>query len=202
MTDALRIEGFDELLKALKEVPKKVMPYVKKAMTESVRAVQERISEYPPSSEANRPGRIGQNGKPMGYYERGRGWWYPVMKRQTLGEKLGVSVGAQTVNQAAKRHKIKSIPTVAGYKLAGGGESEMLGRSWDAQVIEQDNAVLGVIGNNASYAEYVHQGNQQAAIHAARGWKTVERALEESMDDVNAAFGQALKDYLKNEFET
>ncbi len=196
---ALVIEGFDELLKALKESPKKVMPYLKQAMTLSVRAVQERVSEYPPSSEANRPGRVDKNGRPMGYYERGRGWWYPVMARKTLGGNLGVSVGAQTAKQAARRFKAKSVPTVAGYKLAAGGTSEMLGRSWDAQVIEQENTVLGIIGNNASYAEYV-QGNQQAAVHAARGWKTVDKALEESLDDINEAFGRALQEYLENDF--
>jgi len=196
---ALIIEGFDELLKALREAPKRVMPYLKKAMTVSVRAVQERVSEYPPSSEANRPGRVDKNGRPMGYYERGRGWWYPVMAEKTLGSKLGVSAGAQTAKQAARRFKVKSVPTVAGYKLAAGGTSEMLGRSWDARVFEQENAILGVVGNNASYAEYV-QGNRQAAVHAARGWKTVDKTLEESMNDINDAFGLALQEYLENEF--
>ena len=78
MSDVLEIKGFDELLKALKETPKKVMPYLKKAMTLSVRAVQERVAEYPPSTEANQPGRISiKNHKPMSYYERGRGWLPP-----------------------------------------------------------------------------------------------------------------------------
>ncbi|MCZ2127480.1 MAG: hypothetical protein LC099_06865 [Anaerolineales bacterium] len=50
MSDVLEIRGFDELLKALKESPKKVMPYLKKALTLSVRAVQKRVAEYPPAS--------------------------------------------------------------------------------------------------------------------------------------------------------
>ncbi len=194
MSDVLEIKGFDELLKALKESPKKVMPYLKKAMTFSVRAVQERVAEYPPSTEANQPGRISmKTHEPMGYYERGRGWWYPLMTEGTLGGKMGKSLG-----QVKAGAKIKKITSVKGYRLAGGGESEMLGRSWDAQTIEQDNAVLGMVGNNTSYADYV-QGNKQAKFHEARGWLTIDKALEESQKDINIYFSEALDAFLKNE---
>jgi hypothetical protein len=196
MTDkTLEIKGFDELLKALKETPKKVMPYLKKAMTLSVRAVQERVAEYPPSTEANQPGRISMaTHKPMGYYERGRGWWYPLMTERTLGGKMGKSLG-----QVKAGAKIKKITSVKGYRLAGGGESEMLGRSWDAQTIETDGAIIGLVGNNTSYADYV-QGDKQWRGHKARGWITVDKALKESTEDINIFFGEALDEFLKNEF--
>lgn len=194
MSDVLEIKGFDELLKALKETPKKVMPYLKKAMTLSVRAVQERVAEYPPSTEANQPGRISmKTHKPMGYYERGRGWWYPLMTESTFGEKFGKSAG--TVKAGAK---IKKITSVKGYRLAGGGESEMLGRSWDAQVLEEEGAILGTVGNNTSYAEYV-QGDKQWRGHKARGWLTVDQALEMSQDDINQFFQEATDEFIKNE---
>lgn len=194
MSDVLEIKGFDELLKALKEAPKKVMPYLKKTMTLSVRAVQERVAEYPRSTEANQPGRISmKTHKPMGYYERGRGWWYPLMTERTLGGKMGKSQG-----QVKAGARIKKITSVKGYRLAGGGESEMLGRSWDAQVIEQENAILGMVGNNTSYAEYV-QGDKQARIHAARDWLTVDEALKMSQDDIYKYFEEATDEYIKNE---
>ena len=194
----IEIKGFEELLKALREAPEKVMPYLSKAMHLSVRAVQARVAEDTPSSAANQPGRVDEEGKPMGYYERGRGWWYPVLQSRTLGSEIGVAFGAETAKRAAKRHKVKSIPTVAGYKLAGGGLSERLGAKWDTQVIEQDEGILGVIGNNVSYADYV-QGARQSKLHEARGWQTVQKALDASMDEIYEFFGDAVDEYTKNE---
>lgn len=196
MSDVLEIKGFDELLKALKDAPKKVMPFLKKAMALSVRAVQERVAEYPPATEANQPGRISlATRKPMGYYERGRGWWYPLTSERTLGGKLGKSQG---------QIKAKSIVTktsqVVGYRLAGGGESELLGRSWDAQVIETDNAILGVVGNNATYTEYV-QGEKQWRVHKAHGWITVNEALDKSQEDIDHFFNSATEEFVKENLD-
>jgi hypothetical protein len=194
MSEVLEIKGFDELLKALKESPQKVMPYLKKAMTFSVRLVQERVAEYPPSTEANQPGRISvATRKPMGYYERGRGWWYPLVTNRTLGGKMGKSFGQIKAPKA-----IKSITTVKGYRLAGGGESEMLGRSWDTQVVERDNTAIGLVGTNTSYADYV-QGDKQAQFHGARGWPVVDESLSASQDEINKFFEQAADEFVKNE---
>jgi hypothetical protein len=193
----LEIEGFEELLKWLKNAPEKVFPFLKKAMQVSVRAVQENISEYPPSTAANQPGRVDEKGKPMGYYERGRGWWYPVMQEQTLGEEIGVSFGAETAKRAAKRNKVKSIPTVAGYKLARGGTSQMLGRSWSTNVITEKDGVLGEIGNRASYSGYVQGPPSIQAAHMANiGWTNADAALEKSKPAIDEAFGVALQDFL------
>lgn len=193
MSDVLEIKGFDELLKALKETPEKVMPYLKKAMTLSVRAVQERVAEYPPATEANQPGRISmKTHKPMGYYERGRGWWIPIMRSKTMGAELGKSRGAIKTGRA-----IRKATQVQGYKLRGGGESEMLGRSWDVQVIAEKDAIIGMVGNNTSYAEYV-QGAKQWRVHKARGWMTVDEALAQSQEDINKFFEEATDEYLKS----
>jgi hypothetical protein len=193
----VEVKGFDELLEWLKKAPKAVMPFISKAMRLSVRAVEENISEYPPSTAANQPGRVDKNGKAMGYYERGRGYWYPVMKASTLGDKLGVAFGSETAKRAATRNKVKSIPTVAGYKLSKGGTSEMLGRSWTTHVIEADGAVLGEIGNRVSYAGYVQgPASQQASLMAGIGWTNADEALAKSEDTIDEAFGMALQDFL------
>jgi hypothetical protein len=195
------ISGFQTLLKALKDTPKQVLPYLRKAMTLSVRRLQAYIDQYPPATDANQPGRVGEDGRPLGYYERGRGWWYPVMQKKTLGPKTGVSTGAETAKRAAARNKVKSIPTVAGYKLAGGGESEMLGRSWEAQVYVQEAEILGAIGTNTSYADVV-QGEKQAKFHAERGWRTLDMALKATMKDIRKYFTEAVDEFTKKELET
>lgn len=130
MSDVLEIKGFDELLKALKESPKKVMPYLKKAMTLSVRLVQERVAEYPPATEANQPRRISmQTHKPMGYYERGRGWWYPLVTERTLGGKMEKAQG-QIQGHYQKVHQRQRLQ-------AGGGRR--VRNAW-AQLGRGDNA--------------------------------------------------------------
>jgi hypothetical protein len=58
--------------------------YLADAMQDALFTIQGEIgyASYPPATEANRPGRVDQDGNPMGYYERGRGWWYPVKRTQ------------------------------------------------------------------------------------------------------------------------
>ena len=196
MTDpkTINIEGFEALMKALEDAPETVRPFLKEAMTRSVRAVQARVSEYPPSTEANQPGRFSvKTRKPMGYYERGRGWWYPIMRPWTdAGQKVGKAFGV--LNASAR---IRKMTQVQGYKLARGGKSELLGKSWTVSVEANNNGVVGEIGNNTSYAPWV-QGDKQWNVHAKRGWITIDTALDESMEDINGFFQDALDEWLKN----
>jgi hypothetical protein len=195
MTDPniIQIEGFDELLKALKDAPETVIPLLKDAMNKSVRAVQARVAEPAKESEANQPGRISvKTHRPMGYYERGRGWWYPIMQPwsaegQKFGKALGVIKSSAVIRKATR---------VQGYKLAGGGESETLKEKWTVSVSADKSGVVGEVGTNVSYAPWV-QGDKQSRLHAARGWKTIDTALEESADDINGFFGEALDKWLE-----
>lgn len=187
MTKIIYVAQLEKFIDDLGRIPEKIMPYAQKAMLESLRLLQERFSEYPPSSEANAPGRIDKDGRPMGYYERGRGWWYPVLRSRSLGNKRGVSEGALSAKQAAKQYRMKSVPIVAGYKLAGGGTSEMLGRSWDVGIQAGKNEIVGLVKNNASYADFV-QGPGQAQIHKMRGWKPISQSLDESVAEIEEIF--------------
>jgi hypothetical protein len=192
----VEIKGFDELLKALEQAPRKVLPFLREAMQKSLRVLQNELAQYPPSSEANRPGRIDKDGQPLGYYERGRGWWGPIMQRATLGAKLSVARGAQSASQAARRFKVVNIPTVAGYKLRAGGESEQLGKSWATQISVGEQSIVGELGNNASYADWV-EGQRQAHFHQQRGWPNPSSALEQAQPQIEALFGVALEKYLE-----
>lgn len=195
MTDekVIQIEGFDKLLDALEKAPETVMPLLKDAMTKSVRAVQARVAQYPGSTEANQPGRMSlRDHRPMGYYERGRGWWYPVMQPWTAeGQKFGKALGV--LKSSAK---IRNATAVQGYKLRAGGESEMLGKSWTVAVSADKSGVVGEIGTNTSYAPWV-QGDKQARFHAARDWGTVDQALADSQEDIDKFFGEALDAWMK-----
>lgn len=200
MAKIINFKAMDTISDALKNAPEKILPILTRAMTLIARTIQANVAEYPPATDANRPGRTNADGEPLGYYERGRGWWYPVMRQETLGSNLGVLFGAELVSKAGKRHRIKSIRTKAvGYKLKQGGTSQMLGRSWDSRVETGDNYVLGVISNNADYAPYV-QGDEQAAIHAGRGWLTIDDAITASMPEIERLLDEAVDEYLKSLF--
>lgn len=185
MTETLEIKGFDELQAALQALPEIAKPILKEAMTKSVSVLHDGLAEPAPSSEANRPGRTDRYGKPVGYYERGRGWWYPVKK---ISGPFGVRKGRLTGDSAFKRYKMKNVNKVVGYKLSQ--TSKNLEQSWKTQVTVFDNAVVGEVGTIVPYADYV-QGTQQAQIHKQRGWQTVSDVLDAKESEIIAFFEDA-----------
>lgn len=190
----IEIDGLDELKKALQDAPEIAIPIAKEAMLKSIAAIEGRLKPYPPATDANRPGRVDKHGKPMGYYERGRGWWYPIMQASTLiaaaspdGESE-IRFGKARGVLKAKRKQQKAYG-IAGYKLRA--TSEDLKGKWAKKVRRAGNGVEGIIGNSASYFDYV-EGMHQAQIHAMRRWPRLDTALEDSIDDIEAAWGEAL----------
>lgn len=198
MTDyeAYKLEGMEDMIKALKEMPQVALPILEDAVTKSVKLLQAWMAQYPPSTEANRPGRVDSNGRPMGYYERGRGWWYPVLQKQTVeiagrfaairaeetGELYGKSRGVIKASRAMRK------AGVSGYKLRQ--TSQMLGKSWTSEVYVLPASVEGVVGTDTSYAPHV-QGDTQASLAAQRGWRTLEQGLQENAGAISTIFNQA-----------
>lgn len=182
----LELREFEQLVRDLERAREIAMPHVQQAMENSLAALDDVLKEYPPSTEANQPGRFSlKTHRLMGYYERGRGWWYPVMRKKTLGPQAGKRAGAV----ALPKH-LRGMARAAGYKLRR--TSERLGTKWTRQVMTTDDAVVGEIGTTVSYADYV-QGDRQSRIHQARGWKTADEALDEVESDILGFFGQAME---------
>lgn len=197
------IQGFAELEQALKDSPKMALPLAQDAMLKSVLVVEGILKTYPPATEANRPGRWRQvknkksvSLRPMGYYERRAGWWYPVMRGATLGPKPKKSEGAMTARRARKAYGLAGSGGVAGYKLIR--SSEDLGKHWTHEVQTTSTGIIGVVGNTASYATAV-QGPRavQARNMRAIGWPNVDDALEQAMPDIEAAFSEAVDKLLE-----
>lgn len=57
------------------------------------------------------------------------------------------------------------------YRRGGSRESESFGRRWSTQ--SQRGGLEQVIGNNASYARYLMDDEEQSRYHAAVGWRKV-----------------------------
>jgi hypothetical protein len=177
--------GFDELMEAIEQMPRRVVPLVVKAMDRALLAIEGRLKEIPPAGPGNQPGRIDENGELLPYYERNRGEWYPVKQQKTLGGKRLKSEGVQL--------RIRGVHMraagVAGYKL--GKASEQLSKNFNHEVQITEDAVEGTLGNKASYAPRV-VGMDQLALFEKIGWPRVDKVLESSRDDINADFGEIL----------
>lgn len=185
----VELKGFDEAIAWLERAPETAIPLFEQAMTRGLAAVAGRVKAYPPATEANRPGRVMADGRPMGYYERGQGWWYPVKQAKTLG---GLRLKTQGVKILGKRIAAKA--GIAGYKLIR--SSERLREHWTTQVTRLINGVEGTIGSVVSYAGtvqgFVSRDPRQAQLPASRDWPSIETALTDSLPDLEAAFAEAV----------
>lgn len=217
MTATIDLSQFDRLVAALKSAPELALPLFKQAMTDSLRLLQGELKEYPESSPANRPGRMRlvtlrrKSGdvavqRPAGYYEQGRGWWYPVLTPTGLkatspifgvqngGGRDGVNRRWQREKGAYARFKMQAPGQVAGYKLIP--SSEQLGRSWTVAVQANKDGVIGEVGTNTSYADVV-QGEKQPALFKQRGWKTIDEILTAQTPQIVKLFEAAADEVVK-----
>jgi hypothetical protein len=185
-SDTLDLKNFNQMVQHLEKAPEIAAPHLVDAMQKSVALVHDLLAEYPPSTEANQPGRYSlRTHRPMGYYERGRGYWYPIMRKETLGSRTGKRQGAVPL----PKH-LRGMAAVAGYKLRR--TSERLGSRWTTRVETNDNAIQGVIGTTVSYADYV-QGQNQAAFQGAHGWQTAAEVLQDAAGEIKGYFEEAAK---------
>ena len=127
-----------------------------------------------------------------------------LRKLDTLGKlkgaKRGLKAGAKHIEGTIKEYAPKSAanaPKSHGrwyergwgtrYKrldgiVTGKKTSETLGRKWTTA--ERKGGLQQIIGTNVSYAKFVHDAEEQARFHKARGWKTDEQVLKSEGDEV------------------
>ena len=164
----------DPLFEQAMNEPAGAFPALADAMTPIMSAYEDRASVYAPESEANQPGRFSLvTQKPMGYYERGRGWWYPLLTHRTID--LTKEVPLLRLNPKAphtagmKTLMAAGIPQVAGYRLIENSEQMHDKWSFDVEVVADE--IIGHMVNTASYSALV-QGMEQTRLHQARDWQT------------------------------
>lgn len=75
--------------------------------------------------------------------------------------------------------------------IGGRQTSQTLGRSWTHRV--ERSGLRGLVGTGATYAPYVQDAEQQASIHKARGWKTVQQVLKEHAPRIMAQISAAIR---------
>lgn len=141
---------------------------------------------YPPSKSG--PGRYSlRTQRPMGYYQRSVGWWYPVMRRATLGaERIGRLRGTQL----APRQQ-RGPGEVIGYKLAAGGTSQRFKEQWSMRL--EDGGFTAVITNPTTYGPFVMGDELQSALMAALNWPTVRKVVAQEWPNIVRAARAGLK---------
>jgi hypothetical protein len=97
------------------------------------------------------------------------------------GAKRGLKAGAVHVMGTIKPYPPLTLRKRSG-TVGGRKTSETLGRRWTTR--GRDAGLTQLIGNNASYAPYVHDEEEQAGFHGRRGWKTDEQVLKSEGDEV------------------
>lgn len=171
----IKIENLDKLL-AQFDV-REIRGAAKTAATVTAHEIVNILRVYPPST--SRPGRFSlATHRPMGWYERTRGWWSPVMKKPQ-GQ----------IGKAFGQIRAKRATGVAGYKLTA--SSERLREKWT--IIQEPGAT--VVTNAASYAPYVQSATRQSGLMSAIGWGTDADAIKQVISKrvFERAFYQALR---------
>jgi len=69
--------------------------------------------------------------------------------------------------------------------------SETLGRKWTTKIT--DGGLTGVVGNNASYAQWVQSGKKQSRYHKLTGWKTDAQIIKSEAAMVNDIVNKELE---------
>lgn len=128
--------------------------YMQGTMAAATLLVKDWIAEYPLATEANQP--------------RGFNSYYSLADRRAINRWYERGYGPRWARKDGS--------------VGGSRTSETLGRRWTTRV--EDNGMRGVVGNNASYAPWVQDAERQATFHAARGWRTVQDAVQAKRGEV------------------
>ena len=180
--------------------PENFRQYVEPAMSNIMDEFKAEMEVYAPESEANRPGRRTPEGEPIGYYERGIGWWEPIKQPNYLNM-LASAAGARGGFSGAKFGKPFGVIKggrkfgVVGYHLTS--ISQQMGERWVTAIESNQDSIVGTLFNGASYSGLV-QGTEQTALHASRDWSTIDSIwtgdpMQETLDkEIGGALDQLL----------
>jgi hypothetical protein len=184
------VEGFDELRQALEKAPEIALPLAQRAIDDSLRAIYAEGEAYPDETIANSPA------NPKGrWYERhwGTRW---MRKRQMRAQGFDLSPQALGLN---KRSHVKVME--GGGLIGGSPTSQQLQLRWKlnkaAGGSTSASSVEGSLENTATYAALVQGPLEiQGDVFKNIGWTSIDTAIDDTADVLDAAFGAACDDVL------
>lgn len=166
MANNLEVEGLEEFQRALEEAPEIARPILERRMEQGLFLLEQELKPYPPQPARDRAATFNT-------YVRGRGH-YP---RSAFAD--------------------GQFDSRTGTKLLRAGQvrltSERLGTKWTHEIEWLDEAITGVIGNSASYADVVQGSKEdQNYWHGVTGWVTIDEALERHEEAIYRLFEEGV----------
>jgi hypothetical protein len=147
---SIQINGLDDVLRRMEQLGR--MDYLGAVLRAAALHVKGKLAVYPPSRST--PGRVSlRTRRPMGYYRRGTGWFYPIVRQGS-----------------AVRYK------------SAGHTSETLGRKWTIADRGPLAVVVGNNVSYGPWVQSgvrVGGAGPQAMVHRLTGWRTVEQVAAE-----------------------
>jgi hypothetical protein len=71
------------------------------------------------------------------------------------------------------------------------GESQQMGSHWEKLITLEDNGVIGTVSNPVTYSPWLHSIIRQTPVHAARGWRKVDKIAQDTEERVVQIFNNA-----------
>lgn len=171
----VKLQGFDELARALEQAKELFMPLASKAIALSLKAIEEEIAPYPPQPDRMRSGHLNT-------YVRGIGFYPKSAFVADTNEPGGFSI---------KRVKSTQIRYT----------SEQMDKRFKSKVKVTDKAITGELRNTASYSGYVigwKMGDpHQKEHHSQTGWVSADDAIEKARPKIEQSINTAIDEFLR-----
>ncbi|MFA5416888.1 MAG: hypothetical protein WC341_00380 [Bacteroidales bacterium] len=176
MADAdVTFVGFDELARALDNADELFLPLASQAMSLNIIAIESEIAPYPPQPNRMRSGHLNT-------YVRGQGRYPKSAFEPDKNEPGGF-----------KTKKVK----LANIRLT----SQQMDKKFRGKVTVSDNAITGVLRNEASYSGFVIGSKtddpKQTDFHAETGWTSKEDAIANAMPTIEQNMNTAIDQFLR-----
>lgn len=188
-------DDLHNLSSVLSAIVEKAIPIASRAVAQCLEAIQRRTQVIPGATEANQAGRKDEKGRPIGWYERNKGYWYPVKKIKTLGDHPTRRGGAIKLSK-----KQQAALSIAGYKNDFSSEQSRF--KWRIKVTPSQSMVEGSLENEASYSGAVFGWKadepRQATLMASIGWRSIDDGISEANGAMQSALGTAADEIVKS----
>lgn len=171
----IRLEGFEELARALRRADAVFAPLASRAIAVSLEAIEQVISPYPPQPDRMRSGHF--NG-----YVRGQGRYPKSAFYPDTAEPGGWGL------KRGRKGQVKLT-------------SQQMDKKFRTSVTREAHRIHGELRNDATYSGWVigpKQGDpHQVPWHAETGWVNADDAIDQATPAIEGSMSKAIDDLLE-----
>jgi len=177
----IEVEGLEQVQRALAVAPQIAAPEIEKAVGRSLIAIYGKAGPYPPQPPRDRAESFNTYMRGIGHFPRSS---FVGAKRKARGAYAAGPRGGQV------RRTSEDLGQKAAHKTFFSGYMATTRGQWKTKGRVTAQGFLGILGNTASYADYV-QGEKQASYHAQTGWVKLSDAARQVTTQIQQLFNNA-----------